>query len=63
MFVGDREHAGVASESCRIFPKDQSVHLRAQQHGNAETSGLRGVKRADFIRYWRRSELKNRRFL
>jgi len=60
MFVGDCEHASVAPESCRIFPGDQSlVHLRTQQHGNAEKSGLRDVKRADFIRYWRRSGLKN----
>jgi len=25
-FVVDREHACVASESCRIFPRGQSVH-------------------------------------
>jgi len=30
-----------------------------QQRGSAEKSGLRDVKRADFIRYWRRSGLKN----
>jgi len=34
------------------------VHLRTQQRGSAEKSGLRDVKRADFIRYWRRSGLK-----
>jgi len=27
MFVVDREHACAASEYCRIFPRDQSVHL------------------------------------
>jgi len=35
------------------FHKDQLVH------NFTEKSGLRDVKRADFIRYWRRSELKN----
>jgi len=57
--VGDREHACVAFESCRIFTRDQSVNLRTQQRESAGKSGLRDVKRADFIRYWRRSELKN----
>ena len=33
------------------------MHLRLQKHGNAEKSGLRDVKRANFIRYWRRSGL------
>ena len=51
MFVGDREHAGVAF--------DQSVHLRTQKRESAEKSGLWDVKRADFIRYWRRSGLNN----
>jgi len=32
MFVGDREHAGVAF--------DQSVHLRTQKRESAEKSGL-----------------------
>jgi len=41
------------------FSKDQSVHLRTQQRGSAEKSGLRDVKRPDFIRHWRRSGLKN----
>jgi len=31
------------------------VQLRTQQRGSAEKSGLQDVKRADFIRYWRRS--------
>ena len=50
--VGDREHACVASESCRIFPRKQPVHLRPQQHGGSAIYGLRDVKRADFILYW-----------
>jgi len=29
------------------------VHFRIQQRGSAEKSGLRDVKRADVIRYWR----------
>ena len=29
-FVGEHEHACVASESCRIFSRDQSVHLTVQ---------------------------------
>ena len=28
MFVGDLEHALVASESCQTFTGDQSVHLK-----------------------------------
>jgi len=36
----------------RIFPRDQSVHF-------TEKSVLRAVNRANFIRYWRRSGLKN----
>jgi len=59
MFVGDREHASVAYESCRIFPSDRSVHLRKQQRGSAEKSGLQDVTRTNFSRYWRRSGLKN----
>jgi len=59
MFVVDREHASVASESCRIFHSDRSVHLRTQQCGNAEKPRLQDVKRTDFIRYWRRSGFKN----
>ena len=43
-FVGDREHASVASESCRTFSRDQSVHLRVQECGSAEKSGLRDMK-------------------
>ena len=35
------------------------MHLRTQQHGSAEKSGLRDVKRAYFIWYWQRSGLKN----
>jgi len=27
MFVGDRERTCVVSESCRIFPRDPSVHF------------------------------------
>ena len=50
MFVGDRELATAASERCRIFPGDQSMLLRTQQPEIAENSGLRDVKRADFIR-------------
>jgi len=42
---------------CRIFPRDQSVHLRTQQRESAEKSEMRDVKRVDFIRYWRRSGL------
>jgi len=33
--------------------------LRTQECGSAEKSGLRDAKRAYFIRYWRRSGLKN----
>ena len=40
-------------------PRDHSVHLTMQQRGTAEKSGLRDVKRADFIRYWRRSGFFN----
>jgi len=40
MFAGDREHASIASESCRIFPSDRSVQLRTQKRRNAEKSGL-----------------------
>jgi len=40
-FVGDREHSSVASESCRIFARDHSVHLRTQKRASAEKSGLR----------------------
>jgi len=57
-FFVDRENSCVASESCRIFPRDQSVHLRTQQLGSAEKSGLRDGKRADFIRNWRRCGIK-----
>jgi len=46
-------------KSCRIFPRSQSVHLRAQQCGSTGKCGLRDVKRADFIRKWRRTGLKN----
>ena len=35
------------------------MHLRTQHLGSAEKSGLRDGKRADFIRNWRRSRLKN----
>ena len=45
-------HSCIASESCRIFRWDQSVHLRTQQRVSAETSGLRDGKKADFIRNW-----------
>jgi len=65
-FVGDREHACVAPESCRIFSRDQSVHLKNTTAWKCKKSGLRDVKRENFIRYWRRSGLKiriNRRFL
>ena len=48
----------VASERCRIF-LETSQCTRTQQRGSAEISGLREVKRADFIGYWRRSGLKN----
>jgi len=54
--VVDREQACVASESCRIFPKDQLLYL-TQQRGRAKKSGLRDVETADFIRCWRRSGL------
>jgi len=33
------------------------VNLSTQQRESAEKYGLRGVKRADFTRYWRRSGL------
>jgi len=60
MFIGDHEQTCVASESCQILPRDQSVKgLITQQRGNTEKSGLRDVKRADFIQNWRRSGLKN----
>ena len=39
-------------KSCRIFPRDQAVHL-------TEKSVLRDVKWENFILYWRRSGLKN----
>jgi len=29
LLVGDREHTCVASKSCRIFSRDQSVHFRS----------------------------------
>jgi len=51
MFVGDHEHPCVASECCRIFCRDQSVHLRTHQRGSAQNSGLRDVKREGFIRH------------
>ena len=35
------------------------MHLRTQQRESAEKSEMRDVKRVDFIRYWRRSGLKN----
>jgi len=35
------------------------MHLRTQQRESEEKSGLRDEKRADFVRSWRRSELKN----
>jgi len=35
------------------------MHLRTQQRESAEKSELRDEKRADFIRNWRRSGLKN----
>jgi len=54
MFIGDREHTCVASESCRILP-DTSLctwgHNSVDLH---KKNGLRDVKRADFIRNWRR---------
>jgi len=31
-----REHVCVASESLRIFSRDQSVHLRTQHRGSAK---------------------------
>ena len=34
--IGDCENVCVASESCQIFPRDQSVHLRKEQHRNAK---------------------------
>jgi len=40
-------------------PRDQSVHLRTQHRVSAAKSGLRDVKIADCIRYWRRSGLKD----
>jgi len=35
-FVGDREHVCVASESRRIFPIYQSVHLKTLLYGTTE---------------------------
>ena len=35
------------------------MHLRTQQRGSVEKPGLRDVKRADFMRNWRRSGLQN----
>jgi len=43
----------------QLTSRDQLVHIRTQQRESAEKSGIRDVKRADFIRYWRRSGLKN----
>ena len=59
MFVGDRERFCVASESCRFFLETSHALLRTKQCGRAEKSGLRDVQRADFVRYRRRSGLKN----
>jgi len=44
-------------KAAKSFLETTECTLRTQQHGNAEKSGLRDVKRADFIRYWRRSGL------
>jgi len=57
--IGDREYACVASKSCGIFPRDQSVNLRTQQHASAQKSGLRDVKRVDFYLVLAKSGLKN----
>ena len=53
MFVVDREHACVASESCRIFPRDQSAHLLHWK------TRITRCDKSRFFRYWQRSGLKN----
>jgi len=53
MFVVDHEHACVALKAAESFLKtSQCTYFTGK-------SGLRDVKRADFIWYWRRSGLKN----
>jgi len=41
------------------FLETSQCALRTQQRASGEKSELRDVKIADFIRYWRRSGLKN----
>jgi len=41
------------------FLETSQCTLRTQQRVSGEKSELRDMKRADFIRYWRRSGLKN----
>jgi len=68
MLVGNREHASVMSENCRIFPKDQTEHWRTQQRGNAENLDYemrkeqilsRDVKRTDFIQIKKSGKTKD----
>jgi len=42
-------------KAAESFLETSQCTLEAQQHGRAEKSGLQDVKRADFIRNWRRS--------
>jgi len=46
-------------KAAESFPETSQCTLRTQQCVSGEKSGLRDVKRVDFIRYWRRSGLKN----
>ena len=57
--VGDREHACVAPECCRIFPRGLSVHFKSATAWKCRKIRIKRCKKADFIRYWRRSGFKN----
>jgi len=46
-------------KAAESFLETSQCTLRTQQCVSGEKSGLRDVKTADFIRYWRRSGLKN----
>jgi len=46
-------------KAAESFLETSLCTLRTQERGSAEKSGLQDAKRADFIRYWWRSGLKN----
>jgi len=48
-------------KAAKSFLEASECTLRTQQRVSGEKSGLRDVKRADFIRYWRRSGLKEKK--